>query len=240
MRKLLLLLLCAVIVIPAGPANAEAPLKVLFIGNSYTSVNDLPGLLRELASTAGERPIETASVVAPGATLQLFWDKGEAVTAIRRTRWDFVVLQEQSSLPVRDAERMNRFVRLFETEIKKSGAQTVLFLTWARAGNPGMQIPLTRAYTALADEIGALLAPVGPAWQRTLEESAVARLYQDDGSHPTLLGSYVAACVLYAVIYRKPVEKPARQAAKLSASDTVLAHRVAWDVVAATPRSRRN
>jgi hypothetical protein len=58
-----------------------------------------------------------------------------------------------------------------------------------------MQDALDSAYTSLARELGALLAPVGPAWQRALVDSPQLRLYQKDDSHPAPLGTYLAACV---------------------------------------------
>ena len=231
----------AAILQPGGSCALQVatadPLRVLFIGNSYIYVNDLPSVLAELVQASHElRPIETKTVAAPAATLQTHWDKGEALNAIRQTRWDFVVLQEQSVLPTVDPERMARYARLFDAEIKKSGARTILFLTWAREGKREMQQALDTAYTSLARELGALLAPVGPAWQRVLTESPRLRLHQQDGSHPTSLGTYVAACVFYAVIYGKPPERSGRRGYAPSGSDATLAHTAAWDAVTAARR----
>ena len=223
---------------PSGSCALQAasvePLRVLFIGNSYIYVNDLPAVLAELVRASHElRPIETKTIAVPAATLQAHWEKGEALNALRQARWDFVVLQEQSVLPTVDPERMARYARLFDAEIKRSGAQTILFLTWARAGKREMQQALDSAYTSLARELGSLLAPVGPAWQRILTESPRLRLYQQDGSHPTPLGTYVAACVFYAVIYGKAPEPSARRGDAPSSSDATLARKAAWDAVQA-------
>ena len=228
----------AILLQPSGSCVLQAatvePLRVLFIGNSYIYVNDLPSVLAELVLASHElRPIETKTIGAPGATLQAHWEKGEALNALRQARWDFVVLQEQSVLPTVDPERMARYARLFDAEIKKSGAQTILFLTWARAGKRDMQQALDSAYTSLAKELGSLLAPVGPAWQWALTENPQLRLHQQDGSHPTSLGTYVAACVFYVVIYGKPPERSARRGDAPSSSDATLAHKAAWDAVKA-------
>jgi hypothetical protein len=205
---------------------------VLFIGNSYTYVNDLPAVLADLAAASGgARPIATKTIGVGGATLQAHWERGEAVNAIRSVRWDFVVLQEQSLLPTVDPERMSRYARLFDTEIRKSGARTILVLTWARAGNRDMQRALDDAYASLARELGSLVAPVGPAWQRVLTARPQLRLHQEDGSHPSPLGTYVAACVFHAVIHGKPPERSPRHAP--SGEDAALAHTAAWDAVTA-------
>ncbi len=94
-----------------------------------------------------------------------------------------------------------------------------------------MQRVLDHAYTSIAQELGALLAPVGPAWQRALHENAQLHLHQPDGSHPTPLGTYVAACVFYSAIYRKPLEQSSDSINIMSSSEARLAHTAAWEAV---------
>ena len=216
----------------AQQAPAAEPLQVLFIGNSYTYVNDLPSMLGELAASHDVRPVKTKTIGLPGGTLQAHWEKAAAVAAIQQTQWDFVVLQEQSMLPTVDPERMYRYARLFDAEIKKRRARTILFLTWARVDKPGMQRALDTAYTTLANELGSIVAPVGPAWQKALTERTDLGLHHQDGSHPTRLGTYVAACVFYSVIYGKPPERSPRLS-NAGPLDAALAHRAAWDAVKA-------
>jgi len=96
-----------------------------------------------------------------------------------------------------------------------------------------MQDALDSAYTSLAKELGALLAPVGPAWQRALVDSPQLRLYQKDDSHPAPLGTYLAACVFYSLIYGKPAESLPGRGDAVTARDATLAHKAAWDAVQA-------
>src|SRR5439155_13466214 len=116
---------------------------------------------------------------------------------------------------------------------KKSGAHQILYLPMSHACKREIHQALHIAYTSLARELASLLAPVGPAWQRALTESPRLRLHQQDGSHPTSLGTYVAACVFYVVIYGKPPERSARRGDAPSSSDATLAHKAAWDAVKA-------
>lgn len=177
------------------------PLKVLFIGNSYTYVNNLPLMLSVMSDARGSsHRILTKMEVAPAATLQFLWEKGEAVKAIRATKWNFVVLQEQSVLPIVDPTRMRTYARRFDDAIKASGAKTILFLTWARRGNPNMQRDLDKAYLSLATDLQSLVAPVGPAWQIALATAPSVNLYMEDGSHPTPAGTYLAACTFFQLI----------------------------------------
>jgi hypothetical protein len=207
---------------------------VLFIGNSYTYGNDLPGLVRALAVEAREpKLIETRTIGIPGATLKDHWEKGDARTTLRRGPWDFVVLQEHSTLPIENPASMARYVRLFDGEIKSQGARTILFVTWARENKPQMQAPLNNAYRALGRELGARVAPVGPAWQRALERDPLLPLYQSDHSHPTVTGSYVGACVFYSVIYDKPPTGLDLTPRGLARRNADIVHRAAWEEVQA-------
>src|ERR1041385_7943569 len=106
-------------------------MKALFIGNSFTAPNDLPGMIASMA-TAGGHTLEHRLIWAGGASLRMHWNKGEAAAAIREGCWDYVVLQEQSTLPVKNAARMHENIRLFDEMIRASGAKTALYMTWAR------------------------------------------------------------------------------------------------------------
>ncbi len=131
----------------------------------------------------------------------MHWNKGDAQKAIRETKWDYVVLQEQSTLPIKNPVRMHENVRLFDEVIKASGAKTALYLTWARKHAPEMQEAITKAYTSVGAELGALVAPVGVAWQEFERQHDSPVLHDEDQSHPTLAGSYLAACVFFSVLF---------------------------------------
>lgn len=112
--------------------QGNAPLKVLFVGNSYTGVNDLPSLVVGLAEAAGGRKTEAGRHVFGGCTFERHVKETEAIEKIRHGKWNVVVLQEQSLRPVIDRVRMHEYARTLHTEIKKQGAETLLYLTWAR------------------------------------------------------------------------------------------------------------
>jgi hypothetical protein len=118
---------------------AEPPLKVLFIGNSYTSVNDLPALVTALAEAAGGRKIETGQHLVGACTFERHVREQTAIDKIRERKWDAVVLQENSMQPILNPESMHRYARILQWEISKQGAKTVFYLTWARQHIPQMQ-----------------------------------------------------------------------------------------------------
>jgi hypothetical protein len=181
-----------------------SPTQILFIGNSFTNRNDVPGMLERLgASASPARHIQTRRVIGNGVALKAHWDRAVAREEIKRSAWDYVVLQEQSTLPLKNRARMHEYVRLFDQEIREHGAKTVLYLTWARLLSFDRQHELTDAYATIGQELRALVVPAGVAWQRAFAEHPGLTLHDKDKSHPNPAGSYLAACTFYAALFNK-------------------------------------
>ena len=202
-------------------------IKMLFIGNSFTERNNLPGLLAELAA-ARDLSVEHELISVGGASLRGHWNAGRAAHAIETGGYDYVVLQEQSTLPVKNANRMAENVRLFDDAIKLAGSRTVLYMTWARQHAPETQQAIADAYNAIGDELGAIVAPVGLAWQSFLATHDKPVLHDRDGSHPTLAGSYLAACVFFVVLLKHNPVGIEIGPAGLDRQDMALLQRAAW------------
>jgi hypothetical protein len=207
----LLRLTLLIVLLTGCNAIAGSSLRVLFIGNSHLGVNNVPGLLAQLAADE-DRTFVFESIIHGGFTLENHWNSGDALAAIRRGGWDLVVLQAQSLEPIEHQVNYFNFVRLFNAEVHRVGAQTVLHLGWARKdlGNPlELQPRWTQATLEIAREIGAGVVPVGLAWAKSLSSFPELILYSPDGNHATLAGSYLAACTYFAAFYQKsPVGKP--------------------------------
>lgn len=194
-------------------------MRALFVGNSFTARNDVPGMIAGFAEARGDS-LEHVLISAGGASLRRHWNKGDAQRALASSSFDVVVLQEQSTLPVKNANRMFENVRLFDEAIRSAGARTVLYMTWARQHEPQNQRVIAEAYAAIGAEIGAAVAPVGLAWERFLAANASPVLHDKDQSHPTFAGSYLAACVLFMALFgQNPVGLPS--AGKLAADDAL-------------------
>lgn len=219
--------------------SAKRPLRVLFIGNSYTFFNGgLGSLVQALAnSVKGGRRLEFVEVTKGGQTLEGHWKEGKALAEIRKGGWDYVVLQEHSMRPLIEREKMWMYARMFDSEIKKTGAKTVFYETWARKNRPEMQAGLDQAYSGIAREIAALVAPAGLAWERALRVKPDLSLHISDLSHPTPAGSYLNACVFYETFFAKSPEglpRTLRSAAgktliDLSESEAVLLQHAAFE-----------
>ena len=173
---------------------------MLFIGNSFTTRNDLPGLLSAIAEAGACATIESKVIAAGGASLRRHWNAGAADT-ISDGKWDYVLFQEQSRLPIKNGKRFHENVREFVPVMKESGATMVLFMTWARKHEPENQKLLIDSYNSIGKELAATVVPVGSAWREMLEKHDTPELYAEDGSHPTLAGSYLAACVFYTTLF---------------------------------------
>jgi hypothetical protein len=179
-----------------------SPTRILFIGNSFTSRNQLPRLVADLAAAADPpRLVVAESIVAGGASLRRHWNAGIAQKALATAPWDFVVLQEQSTLPLKNPKRYHENVRLFAAEIAKHGAQTVLYLTWSRQQVPQTQVQINTAVDEIGAEVEARVVPVGRVWHAVLENNPGLALYAEDGSHPSAAGSYLAACAFLATLF---------------------------------------
>ena len=205
-------------------------LKVLFIGNSFTARNNVPGLIAQMAEARGQQ-LHHQLIQTGGASLRMHWNKGDAQKAIQETRYDYVALQEQSTLPVKNALRFHENVRLFDEVIKASGAKTALYLTWARQNAPETQAAITSAYTAIGEELGATVIPAGVAWQNFLSKHKQPLLHDKDQSHPTLAGSYLAACVFFAVLFGENLVGIACDLKGLTQAEAELMQKTAWATV---------
>ena len=225
-----------------GGADADldaGSLRVLFIGNSYTYVNDLPGMLATIARTAGTGPsITTDEVVQGGAALETHWDNGDAQKKIATHAFSHVVLQGQSIEPLPlpgPASTFQTYAKDFGDLIVASGARPVYFATWARAAGDTiysplpygdftcpaqMQDELTSAYaSAAAQEPRSVLVCVGEAFKRAIAEAPSIVLQQSDLSHPSVAGTYLAASTFYVALTGRPVPPQSEVPAGVSAED---------------------
>ncbi|HZX03998.1 hypothetical protein [Kribbella sp.] len=204
-------------------------MRILFVGNSFTSNNNLPKLLKDLAGARGIE-VEHKVISVGGASLRQHLNAGKALDAIANGGYDVVVLQEQSTLPIKSPARFRESARDFHQAIAAAGARTVFYLTWARSNAPETQQALTDAYAGAASELGGTLIPVGMVWERFLAAHDKPVLHESDNSHPTLAGSYLGACVfLIALLNADPVgiDVPVKG---LDAETTALVQQAAWDI----------
>jgi len=171
---------------------ASVAKRVLFIGNSLTFWNQgVDVMLAKLVPG-----IETSRVAVGGATLETLWNNDEAKLACA-DNWNVVVLQED--LPETSRESFRRHAKLWCDHVRKYGAEPVFYAAWAYDRLPAFDDDAICAeHARAAEENNARLANVGAA--RTAGPEGLD-LFDDDREHPSLAGTYLAACVIAATIY---------------------------------------
>ena len=182
-------------------------MRILMLGNSYTSSNQLPDILSAILDA------EVISHTRGGARLAEHLNPATRLgsltqAALKKEKWDYVVLQEMSNGPLTSPGSFLRSSALLSDQILQNGAVPVFFATWAyQEGSPRLS-DLHRSAAEMALEISrlcrqaalpekGLVAEVG---LRFLEFSADNQLYAADGSHPSLLGTQLAADTIATVI----------------------------------------
>lgn len=225
-------------------------IRILFIGNSYTFTNDLPAMFSKLSNSGGHK-VETGLSAQGGWTLTDHLNSPATLERISSSKWDYVILQEQSEIPAMEQSRtvsMYPAARVLVQQIKKAGATPIFFLTWAhRDGWPengfndyqSMQFQIDIGYMGIARELSVPIAPVGYSWLLSRIQDPKLDLWQQDGSHPTETGTYLAACVFYSVIFRETskglsykgnLDKETAQLLQQIAASTVLDNPAQWNI----------
>lgn len=189
-----------------APDAPEGSVKVLFIGNSLTYENDLPRTISQLALSTGLDPCYCVAIAHPNFALEDHWDFREAVTALEEEVWDFVVMQQGPSALPSSRENLVLWAGVFGELIDENGAQSVMYGVWPQLDRSFDFPNVAASYREAADSIGALFAPAGEAWQYAWAQDSTLQLYAADDFHPSPMGTYLAALVLFERIYdRSPV-----------------------------------
>lgn len=194
-------------------------MKVLFIGNSYTYYHDLPALVGGLARENG-KTLSRDAILCGGRKLFEYLDIPDDYTDMVKEaaekHYDAVFLQEQSYLPLADPARFMDGVARLKALFTRTD-RFILYQTWGRQeGSPllkekgwtseGMTEGLRAAYRKAAETYGMTCSPVGTDFLKVQKAHPEAGLYACDGSHPSYLGSCLAAVTHYRALFG---EKPA-------------------------------
>jgi hypothetical protein len=195
------IVLIGLVALALTSAGCRPQTRVLFIGNSYTDFNGgIDAQLMEL-----DPSISASRITVGGYTLAKHWADGAALQAIRTGGWTYVVLQEQSQTPVIDPAGFRQSVTKFDQEIRRSGARTILLMTWERPDSVGAGVTtanLAKAYQSVGADLGIAVAPAGLAFADARLERPDIALNGPDG-HPTQYGTYLAACVVDETIAKR-------------------------------------
>ncbi|MEP7264571.1 MAG: T9SS type A sorting domain-containing protein [Bacteroidota bacterium] len=195
--------------------------RVLFLGNSYTYVNDLPATIANVAFSMSDSLIYD-SYTPGGYSIGNHSLDPNSLAKIMTGNWDYVVLQGQSYefvttdpftfSPAPYVHKLDSLIKVYN-----SCSETILYMTWARKnGDPGscpnypwlcnyhlMDSVIHLNYMLVADSNNAVVSPAGGVWNYIRQQFPNIELYQADESHPSEAGTYAAACCFYTTIFRK-------------------------------------
>jgi len=221
MKKALIICLIALATINVFSQGKSA----LFIGNSYTYYNDGVGYwVQKIANSLGDE-FEYQMVAPGGYQFNQHCVYTPTLDAIALGSWDYVVLQEQSQMPSFPPEQVETEVFPYATilcdSIRAANPCTIplFFMTWGRENGDqtncpyyeplctyeGMQLRLRDSYVQMAVDNEAEVAPAGMVWKTVRDslQDTLAIYAGDSGGHPSLLGTYLAACTFYASMFHK-------------------------------------
>jgi PKD repeat protein len=224
--------------------------KILFIGNSYTAVNDLPNTLKNIALSFGDT-LEVDNNTPGGMTLNGHTANAATLAKIQLGGWDYVVVQAQSQEPSFDptqvASNTYPYAKKLDSLIHVSNpcAETIFYMTWGRKNGDssncpfyspvctyaGMQKRLRESYLEMSLNNNASCAPAGVAWKRVRDNNPSIELYNPDQSHPSLNGTYLVACTFYSTLYHKSCVGSTYVLGGVSTSDATILQTIASNTV---------
>jgi hypothetical protein len=230
-----------------GPAP---PKNLLWVGNSFFYYHSgLSTLVWGLLGSAEpDNDFDSRMATISGAALSwhdlegylhlgqirtFSFSSGKKLVLTTPRPFDAVLLQDCSQCPIHPqlGREFHEAVRKDSALARKHGAITILFMTWAYADRPEMTAALAEAYTRAGNESAALVVPAGLAFAAARAKDSTVSLYESDKRHPSLAGSYLAACTVLAAVYGKsPVGN--RYTAGLDARTAAFLQSVAAETVA--------
>ena len=196
-----------------------APKRVLFVGNSYLYYGDsVHNHVRRIAEELGPHGMGAyryKSATIGGARLSHHGIDNllEPGKLGIDEPFELVILQGGSGevLTPKSRAGFRRSAIALNDKIRVTGADVALYMTHAYVEphelyDPGMTDMVRQTYVRVGNELGALVIPVGLAFDRAYERRPDIVLHKSfDGTHPSLLGTYLAACVVYQSVYGRSV-----------------------------------
>ena len=195
------------------------PMRVLFVGNSYTHYNNMPKILEQMAEDKGVS-IEVTMDAKSSHTFEMHAKRKELYNTIRSSKWDYVILQGFSRELAQDQAIIDTlsipYVKTLLDSIYANNSCTnvLLYQTWGYDGGyqadsldidwsyQTMSDRIHQGYLYLGQQLNLSIVPVGKVWETVKENHPQIQLYQTDKQPPSLAGSYLAASCFYAALFK--------------------------------------
>ena len=223
---------------------------VLFLGNSYTYYNNLPEMISNIANDLGDT-VNYDQNTPGGTSLYAHSQNQTTINKINQQNWDFVVLQDQSQRPSLSPSYVAASVYPYATQLVNLinsnyiCSEPVFYMTWGRKYGDqtncqsyppvctflGMQERLRDSYLNMGLDNNASVSPVGIAFKNSISLDSTIDLYTSDNSHPSIYGSYLAACTFYSTIFKKSSVGCSFKPNAINQSDALFLQQVASSTV---------
>lgn len=235
---------------PKRTEIGEPPARLLWVGNSFFYYNNgMAGHFGRLTGAGGVGTRNTLvaiggsgldwhdmeSLLRPDGLGRYSFVKGNEVRFNKPGRqYDTGIMMDCSQCPVHPQLQkiFHEYARRHVESMRRAGLQPVLFMSWAYKDKPEMIDGLAEQYTIAGNANDALVIPAGLAFARSISMRPELELYQPDKRHPSLAGTYLAACTVYATLFNKSPQGLA-YAADLPADVAAHLQTVAWETVTA-------
>ncbi len=187
---------------PAPPPPPSAAVRLLFVGNSLTYVNDLPSLVGQMAVAAGFEAPVILSRAFPDFSLDDHWADGTARTDLATGHYTFVIMQQGPSTLDASGVQLTQSAVQWSTLARANGTVPALFVVWPPSdGNLDAGI---HNYESAAAAAQARVFPAAEAWKEAWAEDPSMPLYSKDGFHPSVHGSWLSALVIASMVFDRP------------------------------------
>jgi len=195
--------------------------SVLFAGNSYTNSNGgIWNLVKEIYDSVESDSLTVHSHAMGGATFNNHWESQVLRDQIMSGEWDTIVFQEQSCMPVIDPANTYLYGDSLAWLTAESGSEPAFFMTWPRKNDPLMLEGLELGYSRMGAVHNSIVTPCGIAFDAVRRFHPQIDPYDGDGAHPSLHGTYLAACVITISLYDSDISSDSVwQPAEISLQD---------------------
>jgi hypothetical protein len=199
-QKLILLMVFPICFSGKAPESKE--IKLLFVGNSLTYVNDLPGLVAGLGKQDGVS-ITYKTYLFPDYSLEDHWNEGKVQAEIEGGGFDFVIAQQGPSALAGSQLLLLEYAKRFEAICTKGRTKLALYMVWPSKARYFDLDNVISSYTNAASKTSSVLCPAGKAWKLAWQSDSLLSLYSFDNFHPSMTGSVLAALTVYGSIMQK-------------------------------------
>jgi hypothetical protein len=202
MRNILIAAALCITACRLEPLEPPGPVKILFVGNSQTFVNDVPGMVKEMAAIQGVE-VETTDMSVPNYSLEDHWNDGVVQQALDKQKFNHLVAQQGSSALPESQVLLKDFARRFADQCRKNEVDMNLYMVWPMKHRAFDFENVIFSYTEAAKHAGASLSAAGLAWTKVWEREPNLEFYAPDGLHASKKGSILAAMCVYASVFNK-------------------------------------